>query len=93
MYGVTCRHGSAECTGNIHELCVISRYPDRETWWNFVTCSNSHGRFEVGKDHVSRMCANKVNIDWNNLRSCTETEEGVDLLRESVLKTQSLRIV
>lgn len=94
LYGVTCRHGSAECTGNIHELCTISKYPnDRDIWWNFVTCSNSFGRFEVGKEYVSRACASKVGINWDDVKGCTESEEGVELLKESVKRTHGLGIV
>jgi len=94
-HGVTCRHGPAECTGNVHELCVASLYPARAHWWPFVLCSNAHGRVEVGKEDVSSRCARAGGLSWRTIRECVtaEGEMGGDaLLKASVVQSEMLGI-
>lgn len=93
-YGVTCRHGSLECLGNIHELCTISYYPEVAVWWPFVLCLNSHGRYEVGKESVSRECAERFGVEWDKsgIAECVDGGRGVDLLRKNVVVTHSLGV-
>lgn len=61
-------------------------------WWEFVTCSGSFGRFEVGTERVTKRCAVSsglyLDMDW----SCIEGERGVELLKESVRATEELGI-
>ena len=91
---MTCRHGAAECKGNIHELCTASLYP-REKWWPFVICSNAHGRFAVGTDEVSKECAGGLGLSWEKISNCVDAEGkdgGNALLKESVAHTEMLGI-
>lgn len=88
---MTCRHGPAECTGNIHELCVASLYPSRAHWWSFVQCSNAHGRLEVGKEEVSKECALAGGLNWQKIEDCI-AEEGEALLKASIVQTERLGI-
>lgn len=92
---MTCRHGPAECTGNIHELCTASIYPSPDQWWPFVICSNAHGRFAVGTDEVSKECAEGLGLSWDKIKSCVGAEGkdgGEAMLKDSVKHTQTLGI-
>ncbi|KZP00181.1 hypothetical protein CALVIDRAFT_552989 [Calocera viscosa TUFC12733] len=92
-YGVTCMHGPYECSGNIHELCVMSRFP-QETWWPFVTCLNYNGKEKIGLEGTAKKCAGVVGINWveSGVGACVDGLEGSDLLRESVRNTTALGI-
>jgi len=93
-YGVTCMHGPYECAGNVHELCVISRFPDQRTWWPFVNCLNYNGREQIGKEGTARKCAGVVGIDWeeSGVGACVDGLEGSELLRDSVRNTTAIGI-
>lgn len=96
---MTCKHGPAECAGNVQELCAV-KYETTTTWWDFVQCQNSYGRYKVGEPEVTLNCAKKAGIDWFNGSAgrCAGTdvwakgEEGIELLKESVKQTQGLGI-
>ncbi|KAK7695987.1 hypothetical protein QCA50_000627 [Cerrena zonata] len=92
----------AECAGNVQELCAV-KYETTTTWWDFVLCQNSYGRYKVGEPEVTLQCAEKAGIDWLNGSAgrCAGTsrsewakgDEGIELLKESVVQTQGLGIV
>lgn len=42
-YGVECKHGAAECDGNVQQLCVAANVKTQKDWWNFVQCQNFNG--------------------------------------------------
>ncbi|KZT60721.1 hypothetical protein CALCODRAFT_428857 [Calocera cornea HHB12733] len=92
-YGVTCMHGPSECAGNIHELCVMSRFP-QATWWPFVICLNYNGKDKIGREDTARKCAGVVGIDWeeSGVGACVDGLEGSDLLRESVRNSSAMGI-
>ena len=98
-FGVICMHGRTECRGNVQELCAI-KYTHASTWWRFVQCQNFQGRWKVGEPDVALKCARSSGIDWeeSGVGECVGTdasgtaEEGVALLKKSVLQTQKLGI-
>lgn len=98
-FGVTCMHGPTECAGNIQQLCM-AKHSDFPTWWDFVQCQNSKGRFSVGVPIVALECAQKAGVDWEAgpVGECAgkdasgRAEEGRQLLRDSVSKVASMNI-
>jgi hypothetical protein len=52
---------------------------------------NSHGRFEVGTEEVSKECAQGGGMSWRKIREYIE-EEGEALLKASVMQTEMLGI-
>jgi len=98
-FGVTCMHGPGECAGNVQQLCV-AKYASPSAWWEFIQCQNSHGRFQVGIPKLTLECARTAGIDWEDsgVGSCAgldasgKGEEGIELLRESLLLGQDLGI-
>ncbi|KAF7352795.1 hypothetical protein MVEN_01246300 [Mycena venus] len=82
-FGVTCMHGPMECAGNVQQLCV-SKYASPNAWWEFVQCQNSHGRYQVGIPELTLQCARNMGSG--------KGEEGIELLRESLLLGQTLGI-
>ncbi|KAH8105958.1 hypothetical protein BXZ70DRAFT_917558 [Cristinia sonorae] len=98
-FGVTCKHGPAECAGNVHELCA-QKYEPFAKWWRFVLCQNSQNeRSKIGTPGVTLGCAAQAGIDWTasagvcaGPNGAANGEEGLRLLRESVEVTKSLNI-
>ncbi|KAG8829624.1 hypothetical protein FRC18_009182 [Serendipita sp. 400] len=107
-YGVTCRHGVGECTGNIHELCAIHQTDQTDMafslpivrnrwrkWWDFVMCSNEGGRWEPGKEAVGKECAERVGLQYSGregLKQCIHGDQGEELLKSSARRTAKLGI-
>jgi len=98
-FGATCLHGPGECAGNVQQLCA-AKYASPSAWWEFVQCQNSQGRFQVGLPEVALQCAKAAGIDWetSGVGSCAGLDgsgkgtEGVELLRESLLRGKALGI-
>ncbi|KAJ7276391.1 hypothetical protein B0H12DRAFT_18720 [Mycena haematopus] len=98
-FGVTCMHGPGECAGNVQQLCV-AKYATPSAWWKFIQCQNAHGRFQVGIPALTLQCAQTAGIEWetSQVGSCAgidgsgKGQEGIELLRESLLLGQSLGI-
>ncbi|TFK55696.1 hypothetical protein OE88DRAFT_1710079 [Heliocybe sulcata] len=98
-FGVTCMHGPEECSGNIQQLCV-AKYETLAKWWEFVQCHNYQGREKIGKPDVALSCAKAAGIDWESsgIAGCVgsdtsgRTEEGIQLLKQSLKDTQRLKV-
>ncbi|KAK7049542.1 hypothetical protein VNI00_005573 [Paramarasmius palmivorus] len=90
--GVACKHGTEECVGNIHQLCV-QKYATPAHWWEFIHCSNYEGKNKIGLPETAFKCAKAAQIDWegSGVGSCAgadasgHEEEGINLLKENVL--------
>jgi len=94
VYGVTCMHGTDECAGNVHELCVAKYTTSSSVWWPFLQCLNSQGRDRIGTEKTAKDCAATTKIDWvgSGIEACVKGPEGPRLLRESVLHTIELGV-
>lgn len=98
-FGVTCKHGPAECAGNVHELCAM-KYASPSAFWEFVQCQNYQGIDKVGQPETALKCASTAQIDWVNsgvgdcagLDGSGKAAEGVLLLQNSVNVTEELGI-
>lgn len=88
FYGVTCKHGQAECAGNVQELCA-AKYHSTSEWWSFVQCQNFQGRDNIGTPETALNCANAAGINWENGKAgqCAGRDgrgtEGIQLLQQS----------
>ncbi|KZT74269.1 hypothetical protein DAEQUDRAFT_720429 [Daedalea quercina L-15889] len=98
-FGVTCKHGPAECAGNVHELCAM-KYASPSEFWEFVQCQNYQGIDKIGQPDTALKCANTAQIDWVNsgmgdcagLDGSGKAPEGILLLQHSVNVTEELGI-
>ncbi|RKO88151.1 hypothetical protein BDK51DRAFT_8734, partial [Blyttiomyces helicus] len=87
-FGTRCKHGAAECLGNIQQLCTRAHYPSPSQWFNFILCENRNWR-SIPDAHLGASCAAKFGIDYDVVRGCMDGDEGVQLLAESVAATKA----
>ncbi|ORY39203.1 hypothetical protein BCR35DRAFT_311490 [Leucosporidium creatinivorum] len=100
-YGVHCMHGESECLGNIQQLCVAKYWqgPSGEVnpwadWWNFVQCVNYGPTSRIGSEDLAKSCAKVVKHEWNHqIEHCVSSDEGAELLQESVKKAKAMSLV
>lgn len=74
-YGAQCKHGTDECAGNIHQLCVINalnptkagkRYDigpsqAQRLWWEFIQCENFVGGVKhIGEESLAKQCTDAL---------------------------------
>ncbi|KAL5527769.1 hypothetical protein ACEPAG_6570 [Sanghuangporus baumii] len=98
-FGVTCLHGPGECAGNVQELCA-TKYLDVQQWWAYLKCQNFNGRKKVGEPDIALKCADTAKFDWlgSGVGLCAgedgsgKGEEGIQLLKDSVRRTEELGI-
>lgn len=82
--GARCKHGDAECQGNIDELCALRHKPDLPTFWRFLTCMNQH-LDDIGRDaDLSLECASHAGLDTAAFLTCVAEDEGRKLFKQSV---------
>lgn len=100
---MTCLHGPEECEGNVQELCAMNHADTQEDWWHFLQCLNFEGKDQVGDKALAKRCAGVALIPWEDekkggvttrqgIKRCVESQEGKDLLRASVKRSQALGI-
>ncbi|KAK0546387.1 hypothetical protein OC846_005281 [Tilletia horrida] len=72
-WGANCKHGDAECAGNVHQLCVADALrPSRAgrdfdlspsqaqlKWFDIVACMN-YGKARIGDESLIKECLNTV---------------------------------
>ncbi|KAL8372127.1 hypothetical protein RB595_001767 [Gaeumannomyces hyphopodioides] len=88
--GVACKHGPAECMGNILELCAAELYPDPKTYLGFTMCISNDYR-NIPKKELVEECALEHALDLKALNGCATKDNGAhgtDMLRESVQRTE-----
>lgn len=63
--GVTCKHGSLECIGNAHELCLV-KHLDPAQWYAALACLNFESPFpgKIGDVELTRRCVEATKLDW-----------------------------
>ena len=72
-----CQHGKMECIINTVDACVLHYYPQREQFWPFIYCMD-----EAKEDQdmsVAQRCAEKSNLNWDNIDTCSSGSMGHDL--------------
>jgi hypothetical protein len=75
-------HGQTEVDENARQLCAIEHYPEDYEYMEYIWCRN-----------------NDLKADWNEcakkypaVKSCFESEEGYDLLKEDIKIANQLQI-
>ncbi|KAB5577843.1 hypothetical protein GE09DRAFT_533215 [Coniochaeta sp. 2T2.1] len=87
--GVDCKHGPAECLGNIIELCAQQLYPDPKTYLGFTMCLTREYK-DIPQRSLIEDCALEHAINFDALNECATKDDGgygIGLLRKSVQRT------
>ncbi|KAJ2907368.1 hypothetical protein MKZ38_003225 [Zalerion maritima] len=87
--GVQCKHGPAECMGNIIMLCAAELYPDPKTFLGFTMCLERDFR-DIAEKSLIEDCALEHAIDIKLIEECASRDNGaygMHKLRESVSRT------
>ncbi|KAF7845907.1 hypothetical protein BT93_L0116 [Corymbia citriodora subsp. variegata] len=87
--GVICKHGESECLGNILELCAAKTYPDPKIYLGFTMCL-SRNFSDIPNQELAQDCALEHGISFEKLNQCVSADDGqrgVDMLRDSVLRS------
>jgi len=74
-------HGVNEVKGNIVELCAAKYNPD--SYLNMIYCMNQNASSIPNNWEI---CAQQNNLNVDKIKSCYNSDEGVQLLQESSLK-------
>lgn len=91
--GVSCKHGPAECMGNILELCARELYPDPKINLGFVMCLTKDF-MHIPDRALVEDCALEHAIDIMALDDCAVKDDGahgMHLLRDSVDRSAAVR--
>ncbi|KAI1419248.1 hypothetical protein F5Y12DRAFT_789220 [Xylaria sp. FL1777] len=93
--GVECKHGPGECMGNILELCAHQLYPDPKIWLGFTMCLTKDYH-AIPQRELVEDCALEHAVDFEKLNDCAARDDGahgMSLLRESVERSASVRVI
>jgi hypothetical protein len=93
--GVECKHGPAECLGNIVELCVQELYPEAKTNLGFVWCLTKDYKLIPDRTLIED-CALEHAVDFDALNECATRDNGahgMELLRDSVARTADVGLL
>ncbi|KAH6855685.1 hypothetical protein B0I37DRAFT_411662 [Chaetomium sp. MPI-CAGE-AT-0009] len=91
--GVDCKHGPAECLGNIIELCAQRLYPDPKTYLGFTMCLTRDYK-HIPQRSLIEDCALEHAIDFDKINDCATKDDGafgIGMLRESVQRTAQVK--
>ncbi|KAI7880384.1 hypothetical protein K492DRAFT_195218 [Lichtheimia hyalospora FSU 10163] len=91
-YQHTCKHGPTECLGNIQELCFKHVYPDYHQWFEFDLCLNEKYESIGTGTGLAEDCAGQLELSFEPVKDCIESDKGLELLTKSVERTQSLGV-
>jgi hypothetical protein len=90
--GVECKHGPAECLGNIMMLCAADAYPDPKTYLGFTMCLMRRYK-DIPDRSLMQDCALEHAMDFRTLDDCASRDDGaygMGMLRESVMRTKEV---
>jgi hypothetical protein len=77
-------HGQTEVDENIRESCVMKYYPTDYKYMDYIWCRNQN----IATDDW-QSCATSNSMDVAKIKTCSEGDEGKQLLREKIkLSTQ-----
>ena len=84
---VKCKHGPAECLGNMIILCANKLYSEPKVFLGFANCLISDYA-HVPEQGLVEECAMEHGVDFDKVNDCISDEgEGIDLLRQSVQRS------
>jgi len=89
----TCQHGPRECTGNIQQSCLIKYVPEQDRFVYAIHCIEQSS--VVTNEDTIRQClkdqANASDEEIDNILTCSNTEEGIQLHHEMGVLTDNLK--
>ena len=84
-------HGPNEVQEDLRQVCIMKYYPNK--WEDYVGCMASDYSSLVQKTEERwQECAKKSGINVNKIKSCSEGEEGNNLLTENIKDANSKNI-
>ncbi|NOQ55956.1 MAG: thioredoxin domain-containing protein [Nanohaloarchaea archaeon] len=83
-------HGQKEVNENIRQVCAIKYAED--TYFDYILCQNKN--YEAGQDLDTtwEACATETSIDIETMDTCSNGDEGKELLRANIALTDELGI-
>ncbi|CAN7937114.1 unnamed protein product [Ixodes hexagonus] len=81
-----CRHGAAECLGNILHSCAITLYPDTEVHLNFIACTLRTWKPE----RAVKKCTRDVQMESQKILGCMNSAQGKALFQKMGEKTAAI---
>ena len=88
-----CRHGPAECEGDMQQLCARQHAPPQKqqrrddgsnpVWFDFALCQSNSSKL-IPTNGAS--CAASVGLDFSTIDSCVQGGEGASLLSASAAR-------
>merc|ERR1712156_432707 len=86
-----CQHGPDECHGNLQQSCMFNYVTDQDTYVDIIYCiENSE---DITNDDTVKKCLTNSFVPVEtiqNIITCWEGEEGVQLHHENGVKTEQL---
>lgn len=79
-------HGEPEVQGNLHQLCVKTKAPDK--FWDYLKCQNPNYQ-DITSTFES--CAKEVGLNYDDIKACAEGDEGTNLFKESIAKSDAVK--
>eukprot|EP00919_Chromeraceae_sp_WS-2016_P011806 GHVR01027571.1.p1 GENE.GHVR01027571.1~~GHVR01027571.1.p1 ORF type:complete len:142 (+),score=14.56 GHVR01027571.1:414-839(+) len=77
-----------ECQGNLIEACTIKKYEFYTQALPFVICLEAGSSDWIA---TGKKCASQLNLDWNMIQTCAESEEGIQFEYEMAVATDALQ--
>jgi len=65
--------------------CIMRHYPDK--WWDYILCRTDQIESSWWED-----CISNENLNKELIKKCSQTDEGIKLLRDNIKLTEELKI-
>lgn len=75
-------HGPTEFNENLRQLCAMKYYPN--TYYDYILCINQDYR---NLESIWEECAAQTGLNPETLRTCSTSNEGINLLKTNLEKT------
>ncbi|XP_011708104.1 PREDICTED: GILT-like protein C02D5.2 isoform X2 [Wasmannia auropunctata] len=86
-YQFVCQHGPIECQANIIHACSIDVIKDPSVQLQFVACMIENN---IDPVRIMNTCAERMSVDLESMRKCSNGERGKELLAKYGEMTNSL---
>ena len=87
----TCQHGIEECYGNLIETCAIHYHQNISVYLPFIHCIELDVSKKLTPRQSAPACAEKLGLDYSQIKSCADGPLGNSLEHKMGLKTRALQ--
>ncbi|KAK9884669.1 hypothetical protein WA026_007512 [Henosepilachna vigintioctopunctata] len=84
----TCQHGDDECKANKYQACALFQNKSQDQNMEFINCVLSNNPSNAPS---VENCAKLHGFNWNAIETCSDNNEGSELLAGLGKKTHNLR--